>query len=740
MATSARSALIEQVIAARRPLADRIAAARSALDDLREALLRLDLERGRVLSELEGPSAKGVVARLQSLDLGRLVLGLEERRQALSRLEARFRRERLAVGVVGRARQGKSRLLQTLTGLGAREIPDGDRTHCTGVRSTIIHRPEVEPHAEVWLHTERSFLDEVIAPYYAELPELGAPPRTLAEWRAAGPPRAKARLLGSEGAKLAHLTRAFSSLDQFAPLLGAASPRRIPLGEVRRWVAQTSPDGENPYYQHLAVREVKMASSFPHEDVARMQVIDMPGLGDTGVGDEARLIATLGHEVDAVLFVRMPKPLGDHWADVDVALYDLARRALPELPLERWAFFVLNRTRAGTKQGDNLKNCEDLRSDASRQGLAAVRCAIVDCSDRREVELEILDPLLEYVAAHVERLDRDYASMAEQQLRDFVEEARTILEEAERAIAREGGGDRENPLFRRLFDTIWEELAGLLEGYLARLQRRRREEDPDLALQIAAALDASRERPPIPDLETIERRRHARGSYAIAYNELLHEVRTELSRCFLRLDDGLKRSLLAVKEGVGEVMRGPLGQVSEDTGLPFLRALRQRLPPESPGLAEGFDMLLDFDLSYRGLIQHRIRRHLDGLTPDLTSLQLSTRPDAAEVRAYLDTLYREAIYEAEHGLRGLLYEPNQAAFAMVEEFVDRVLRARGARTEWDLFLFEIRSEVWRGEFDRLEARTRTRRRWEEAARAARSAASTPAFRFLESHAAQDRGP
>ena len=55
---------------------------------------------------------------------------------------------------------------------------------------------------------------------------------------------------------------------------------------------------------------------------------------EAGVGDSDRLMRTLGQDVDAVLFVRMPKPSGDYWADVDVQLYDTARAALVELNVD----------------------------------------------------------------------------------------------------------------------------------------------------------------------------------------------------------------------------------------------------------------------------------------------------------------------------------------------------------------------------------------------------------------------
>ncbi|MEM7592066.1 MAG: hypothetical protein AAF383_11215 [Cyanobacteria bacterium P01_A01_bin.83] len=40
--------------------------------------------------------------------------------------------------VVANARQGKSRLLRSLTGLSEDVIPDGEHGHCTSVASTII--------------------------------------------------------------------------------------------------------------------------------------------------------------------------------------------------------------------------------------------------------------------------------------------------------------------------------------------------------------------------------------------------------------------------------------------------------------------------------------------------------------------------------------------------------------------------------------------------------------------------
>jgi len=59
----------------------------------------------------------------------------------------------------------------------------------------------------------------------------------------------------------------------------------------------------------------------------------------------------------------------------------------------------------------------------------------------------------------------------------------------------------------------------------------------------------------------------------------------------------------------------------------------------------------------------------------------------------------EAVNNCEKELKTLLQEPSQAGFAIVEEFVDRVLRAEGVKAEWQIFLQEVAADVWSNEFD-----------------------------------------
>ncbi|MGQ4650261.1 hypothetical protein [Lyngbya aestuarii] len=727
---TSRTARIAGIIEKRRPLAQKIASVEAVLLSLTKALRHLEEHRNQLLAKLENQTATG---RLQEIDFLTISFSIAAELEALGKLRVRLARNTLNLGVVGRARQGKSRLLQSLTGLTAAEIPDGDRQHCTGVRSTIHHNPSVETYGEVWFYSERSFLEQVISPYYEKL-RLGAKPITLTEFASQPLPSLPSDLPGyaEPGAMYEHLVRYHTHLDKYQPLLEANSPRRIARDEIREYVAQDTPDGRRVFFNYLAVTEVKIVCKFPNSQVGQIALVDMPGLGDTGVGDEERLMRILGQEVDAILFMRMPKSSGDYWADVDVKLYDTARAALVDLPINQWSFMILNRTNSQAKNGDNANNCQDLADTITDKHIRVVECITANCAVPKAAN-QLLDQVLDYLATNITALDQQYASSCQERLLQLHSSIKAELTKARLALGQATPRDTWFALFVQLFDQLWSELTQGLEGLLRALRQQRNTQDSDFKKQVVMALETCRQDTGIPSIEEIETRRDRVGGYPNAYYQYLNEIRAHLSQHFLSLDDGLKQSIERVKSQVAEVLveQGHLGKLTDYRGTEFIDQITRQLPETLSRLKLGFTILSEFDLSYRGLIQHRIRRHLDGLTPDEATLTLSQSPCAAEVLANLKTLHAEAIYGCETALEDLLSEPSQAAFAIVEEFVDRVLRAENVKQEWRIFLEEVRGEVWPTEFALLGDRTRRLREWLNSVEEAASTNQLDSMQFLE---------
>ncbi|MGM3304889.1 hypothetical protein ACSQ6I_02715 [Anabaena sp. WFMT] len=727
--TTNRIGKITSIIEKRRPLIDKIQVVEANLHSLYSKLDDLESYRHYLLTAVDD---KNVYRRLQEIDVISIQNTLTDELNKLRKLKMRFCRDTLNIGVVGRARQGKSRLLQSLTGLSTAEIPDGDRQHCTGVRSTIHHNLNVDTYGEVWFHSERSFLDEVINPYYQKL-RLGNTPITIEEFAANSIPALAQNLPGyaEPGAMYEHLTRYHTHLEKYRHLLRETLPRRISRNEIREYVAQDTADGQRVFFNYLAVREVKIICNFPNADVGQIALVDMPGLGDTGVGDEERLMKTLGQDVDAVLFVRMPKSSGDYWADVDVRLYDTSRAALIDLPINLWSFIVLNQTSANSKNGDNSNNCQDLAESFTDKHIKVVDCLIANCADH-EAANQVLDTVLNYLVINIESLDQQYGASCQERLMRLKNSVDAELEKARHVLGETTQQDNWFPLFEQLFDQLWNDLTSGLEKLLRQLRKQRNADDIDFKQQVENAIQACRHDTGIPSLEQIEKRRDRIGGYPNAYYEYLNEVRAHLSQNFLLLDEALKRSLSQVKANVAQVLieQGLLGKLTAEKKEKFFTEIANLIPENLSKLKLGFHILSDFDISYRGLIQHRIRKHLDGLTPDDTSLQLSTFPSAKELLANLKALQAEAVYGCETALEDLLCEPSQAAFAIVEEFVDRVLRAEGAKTEWRIFLEEMRAEIWQEEFEQLGERTKLRREWLKSVEQAATANQLDSIQFL----------
>ena len=709
-----RTAQIANIIEKRQPFANKIEEIGVNLNLLSSRLSYLEDYRQQLLSRVDEPSITG---RLKEIDFSKIQQNLVSELQALDKLKTRFSRDTLNIGVIGRARQGKSRLLQSLTGLTAAEIPDGSGQHCTGVRSTIHHNPNVKTYGEVLFYTERTFMDEVIAPYYEQL-KLGTQPINIDDFARKDLPSLPKDLKGAEvNAKYEHLRQYHKNVDRYRLLLQTPSPRQIEKEEIREYVAQDNLQGERIYFNYLAVREVRIICNFPKDDLGKIALVDMPGLGDTGIGDEKRMVKTIGEDVDAVLFVRMPKSTGDFWGDVDVQLYDTAYGALKDLPLPLWSFMVLNQL----SDESNLQLCEQLKTDITNKHINVADCVIANCAEPQEANTRVLDPILNYLANKITDLDRQYASTCQDRLKQLQTSVVAELDKARKALG-QARQSAETGKFEELFDQLWQDLTSGLEELLGKLSKQTNEQDRDFKKSVEAVIQTCYNDTGIPSsLAEIEKRRNSEGSYEIAYNKYLNEIRAHLSQHFLSLDNGLKNSLDRVKWLVAEVLieQAHLEGITEAKGSDFLGVITKLLPEEiiegqDSRLKFGFQILSKFQLSYRGTIQHRIRQCLDGLTPDKTPLKLSKSPNAEQVKSNLKVLHEEAVFKCETALEEFLCEPSQAAFAIVEEFLDRVLRAEKVKTEWRIFLTQERSSIWPEEFELLGERTKLRQEWLDA--------------------------
>ena len=406
-----------------------------------------------------------------------------------------------------------------------------------------------------------------------------------------------------------------------------------------------------------------------------------------------------------------PDTIGDAWKTEDTDLYATAAKALNNLA-ER-SFLVLNQVK------DGQAICQKFKEKVSNGSVAidVVDCLIADCSDKEQAN-SVFDRVIAHLENNITDLDIKYAESCQSNLVELQQLIELELKKAQNALGKSTASTSSTAIFLPLFNQLWKDLTNGLETLLKQLKNNRDREDVEFKSQVDAAIEACRNDTGIPSIEQIEINANAKGGYPNAYYDYLNKVRAHLSQQFLSLDEGLKKSLDWVKSQVVEVLinQGRLGGLTVARNVEFMEAISQRISDEqisgqSSKIKLGFEMLANFQLSYRGFVQHRIRQHLDILTPDsATALQLSSSPNAQQVLINLRIAHAEAVYKCENALEDLLCEPSQAAFAIVEEFLDCILRAEDVEMEWQIFLDEVKAEVW-SEFAVIQKRREMQQQW-----------------------------
>lgn len=676
--------------------------------------------------EVLAPTVDGEAAALLAgigEGLERLERRVELTRRELERAEARFRRPTLTIGTIGRSGQGKSTMLQSLTGLGNEEIPSGEGGFMTGVPSHIRHTAG-PTEAEIEFHDARSFLDEVLATYYTAL-ALGPVPDSLDGFGAEPLPKLAADASNADQAAYGHLEQYHEYLPAYRDRLeDRVRLRQVPPDEIRRHVAQQD-DAEVRTHTFRSVRAVRISTRFGREELGRLSLVDLPGLGDTNLGDVELLNRALGGEVDVAVFIKRPDRLRYGVDDADVGLYDIARAALPELPLERWSFLLVNEE---SGELGNAKAVVGYRRHLADSRLRYADVVDADCTVPEQVQ-HAFDRILEHLVTGIDDLDSTLTARRVQDVAALRDEANALVERVEAVTAYTVPESAWHPRFLELFSTLYDELADAVDELVRDYQGEITGPDPELQSAVRAVLaDLEDADAILPTVEALRKRRGTGGANARVFTDAVNALRAAISRKFLDLDGALKirvgemhRDLAAVLLEYGRL--GPPAGVED--GLARLDAVNRALPVHqlTRDLRDGLDFVRGYTLNYRGLLQHRIRRALAKLEPDRMGVPAGTGPE--DIRGMLEEYLDEVVYDIEGQLEPVLVEPREAVFAVLEEFRDRALRVRHARDGWQAVYESVRTEVWPDEFEALAASTAVYQRWRAAADALAAAATAP---------------
>ena len=690
---------ISRIIEMRKPLVERVAKVEENLRGLDKSVRDLDKFRDKVAREIgDDPNA---IRCLSEISLVSIQTKIAEALVKARKLRERFSRNTLNIAVVGRAQVGKSYLLRSITGLDESILPSGTGEHCTAVKSLILHNPNaIEASGKIRFHSESTFLNDVISSYYSDL-GLGVKPDSLDVFSDSPIPNLPESDLRDDTKRIRHddLKKYQANLDKYRHRL-EGNLEAVSANEIRKYVTQ---DQDDDSFTYLAVKDVQISCKFIEGNVARLGLIDLPGLGNSTLGDKSRMLETLGQEVDFVLFVQAVTgaiPLDDKF----IELYTTAKESLHELPINEWSFLVLN---CYNPDPNTERYADTFIKSLAKNKLEFVSTVKVKNLNEEVSEL-VLEPMLNYLVQHIQILDNKYANSYRSSLLELQKLISVEIIKAKFLFKKSVQNKSEIKLFDTSFEELWKELTNGFQhpddGLLTKLEKVRNSTDDVFREQVEKVLEECNNIniPTIKEIDSMMAPKEA--SYSNVYTELLNLVRANLSLKFLSLDDALKESIENVKIQVVDIFlsRGKLSKIYAERDTGFLTKMSLEMSEELAQLGYGFKMLSDFELSYRGLIQHRIRNNLDKLTPNVApALPMGEKgiSQADLIQELLTSSLKEVIYNCKKSLQNIYREPNQAAFAIVEEFVDRVFRATegevlSTKIEWRSFYYEIRSEIW----------------------------------------------
>lgn len=698
MYTNMQEKRIADILDEREPFSREIRARHANLQQQLQALKGLQT----LYSQIERQGPQGMFSLIQHLPLPPLIEKMEALEKELHKPIRRFARPTLNIGVVGRAGQGKSTLLQKLSGVGVEAIPAGGRGFCTGVRSIIQYNPDpAQKGGLISFYTREEFLRDVLAPYYQRL-GLGEAPRVLEQFTSQPLPRLVKKDALSR-AMYQHLEAYREQAHVYAQRLDTAD-LAVPLHQVRRYVAQDSINGDERYYEFMAVKEATITADFHQKDVGKIALVDMPGLGDTGVGDDQRLMQALGEEVDVVLFVLMPHmraELQDH----DFQLYDLAHEAMGGfIPIEDWSFMVLNHKT--TLDDDNGLRCEDIKkkieNGTSGHGdhpIKIVRCIVADCSNEAAAGAQVLTPVLEYLAREMHMLDERYIAAWRLKLCALDQEIEQLLEQASLALNEKASEHKEDQAFEQCFRNLWPQLTTASIDLVEELKSESSNPNEQFAAHLQKIIDSCRQDQGLPAVDEIPKRIGSYGAPINAFNDYLHHIRTHLTRQFITIDDHTNFTMDEVKTKVAHLFLSVgrldylFSRLSDEKELLTVMATQPLL---SEMLRETFRMLGNYQLSLRGVFLHRIRESnaLTDISPFYGTRVPPRDYSPQGVQQMLDVLQKAAVDRIEHSLSNFMTMPGGAACALGEEFIDQTLRSKDAERDWRLFYKAHRAMIW----------------------------------------------
>ena len=637
-------------------------------NELSEAIEAFEKWQADVKMKQKDPALCNLMQQVAELndiaeyDISPLKVKLHCYQAQIEQLRKRFERKNVQISLVGKARHGKSCILQAITGLNDDTIPTSSETDCTGAISIIYNWDKTnEFEMELDYYTPSEFVAAINAklecffgentPYkVSSLEQIPTIPQSIFDFTVAE----------QEGFYNDYISRYYQYVDCFGP---AAVRHFTSAGRVVEYVAKYKifgseseiPDsyrqkgyrierreqratGESGasnvivdykvyFANFVAIKKAVMSTCFPNADTAKIVAVDTIGLGNalTSATDKENMFKVLREDTDIAIFTYkiIPGSESELPAFITDSLDEIFGRLSGMFP-ELWVTCLLNEYGNNAPQFigrpvefASYKNVVGhIRSKVASTGFGKASkklltvCKTINALNQEEVNSQFLLPVLQQITGQLPDIDAALANGVNETGKDLSDEIHSLCQKLSAIKTKVAELNPQRRIqFKNNFTNL--QLRDQLEYLRDSLRAQREKGNPTISNDLKQQLDCIEKS--IPSAEQMQATLSGMGVFAPqvgvaniilnVYARILKDMKAVSSKSISTIQRDVQNKVANVLFEYGLWNKLNLADVSEDAQpIDRLKAFTEQKLSLYPNLQQAIQSVLDFKMNIEGLL------------------------------------------------------------------------------------------------------------------------------------------
>ncbi len=605
----------------------------------------------------------------------------------LKQLNERFSRKELHISFIGRAGQGKSLIMQNISGLGKNVIPSSEGGDCTGAKSIITNDSSATSvHAKIEFFTESEMI-EIVNTYLDRIFHGACHVGSINDIKNIPINELKGKLDDSqveENGLIPQLEKYINHIGDFESELGKI--KDVPEKDIEKYVAQfKNGDNSTKYFNYLGVKLANIICKFPKADAGKIVLVDTIGIGDTSIGTEDKMLDTVENDSDAIVLMFRPDSLRPRLSNDEIYIVNkVSKRITPDYSREMF-FWLLNKVTAA--KGENVKYIADVKAQITDRKFPIAKVLEVDCSKPEEVEAQLLNPVLNQLANRIGAVDELLINRINELGQKLYDEYAAIAAAFDKVFVGAANDDVKRALRPEIKTTIQTKvLNNLRDLYIKKYYPLREKPCDEWAIAGKEKLRVIFNSIPSKDkiISLLEDGSLNQHNVTEICTDLM---RIEIINAFLDLNLVLDKLVNDLKLEVLHILiddsNGRLGNIlplENNSSVEWIDKFIDKTDCNNkyPKIAQALLSLRGFSINVQGFLIYEIRRSLDVIDFSLLPQTFEINSSLADKDAIADEIiiwlnsYADKVHnKVEENLRKLNSVPNKAIFAALKDFYDR---------------------------------------------------------------------